>query len=62
MKDEPPIMGPDLLQQQQQQQQPHGAPIVSMAPMQVRGMMMPGQPGMLGMLREDRIEEMHEGL
>ena len=58
MKDEPPIMGPDLLQQQQQ---PHGAPIVSMAPMQVRGMMIPGQPGILGM-RENRIEEMHEGL
>ena len=54
MKDEPPIMGPDLLQQQ-------GAPVANMAPMQSRGMMMPGQPGVPGM-REDRIDEMHEGL
>lgn len=60
MKDEPPIMGPDLMQGQGQ-----GAPVanMNMAGLQAaRGMMMPGQgqPGMQGM-REERIEEMHEG-
>lgn len=66
MKEEPPIMGPDLVLQQQQQQHQQGAPVANMAPMQQpRGMMMmPGQPGMPVMtgMREDRIEEMHEGL
>ena len=68
MKPEPPPMADVLSQQQQQQQQQlqgggQGVPVANMLPMQAasRGMSM-GLMGQSGGLRDDRIEEMHEGL